>query len=233
MQSGSNWSQSSLSRNRSNVRPVAVPVVPKKGKRPDWTRLSNTMYHCHDCSAALSCHGHAATSATVETVVLPIVSQLCCHVWCWSNRGTACHVTCTPPPIVLQGATAYHVTVMLMGVMPWCTAAHHITVIFATCHTMAVLQTEPKVRKNKNKKERKTVTYHRCCMSCHSALLTALSPSQCCLLCAACCHGTVGCCHVAATTAGITIVPLLVPVCPCGMAGVGPDMWDLYTEADK
>jgi len=42
---------------------------------------------------------------------------------------------------------------------------------------MAVLQTEPKARKNKNKKERKMVTYRRCCVSCHGVLLTALSPS--------------------------------------------------------
>src|SRR5712672_1305360 len=115
--------------------------------------------------------------------------------------------------------------------MPWCTAAHHITITFATRRAMAMLQTEPKARKNTNKKERKTVTYRHCCVSCRGMLLTALSPSQCCLLCTGCCHSTAGHCHVAAAAAGITIAPPLVPVCPCGMAGVGPDMWDLYTEA--
>jgi len=37
VQSGYKWSWSSLSGNRSNVQPVAVPVAPKKGKRLDWT----------------------------------------------------------------------------------------------------------------------------------------------------------------------------------------------------
>src|SRR5712675_3036585 len=109
---------------------------------------------------------------------------------------------------------------VLPCVGPWRAAVHRIAVTFATRRAMAVLQTEPKVRKNKNKKERKMVTYHRCCMSCCGMLLTTLSPSRCCLLCTGCCHGTMGRCHVAAAAAGVTIVPLLVPVCPCGMAGV-------------
>jgi len=82
------------------------------------------------------------------------------------------------------------------------------------------------------------VTYHCCCVSCRGALLTVLSPSRCCLLCGGRADAATllpryrGSLHVAAA-AGITVAPLLVPVCPRGMAGVGPDMWDLYTEADK
>src|SRR5712671_1061005 len=41
-QSGCKRSQSGLSGNLSEGQPVAVPVESKKGKRPDWTGLSNT-----------------------------------------------------------------------------------------------------------------------------------------------------------------------------------------------
>ena len=73
--------------------------------------------HCCDHGAALSCHSHAAASATTATAVLPIVSQLHFCTCCCSDHGAACCVTCTPPPIVLQGAAAHHVTIMLMGVV--------------------------------------------------------------------------------------------------------------------
>src|SRR5882757_11297743 len=115
---------------------------------------------------------------------------------------------------------------VLPHVGPWRAAAHRITVTFATRRAMAVLQTEPKARKNKNKnkKERKTVTYHRCCVSCRGALLTVLSPSQCCLLCGGRADAATllpwyrGSLHMA-TAAGVTVAPPLVLVCPRGMAG--------------
>jgi len=34
-----------------------------------------------------------------------------------SDHSTACHVTCTPPPVVLQGAAAHCVAIMLIGVV--------------------------------------------------------------------------------------------------------------------
>src|SRR5712671_4050326 len=106
---------------------------------------------------------------------------------------------------------------VLPCVGPQHAAAHRITITFATCHAMAVLQTEPKARKNKNKnkKERKTVTYHCCCVSCRGVLLTVLSPSRCCLLCGGRADAAMllpqyrGSLHVAAA-AGITVAPPLV-----------------------
>src|SRR5712671_315692 len=55
---------------------------------------------CHNQGATLSCHSCATASATIATMVLPIVSQLCCHPCYHSNCSTACHVTHILPPSV-------------------------------------------------------------------------------------------------------------------------------------
>jgi len=99
-----------------------------------WTRC----HPCHNHGAALSCHGRAAASATVATMVLPIVSWLRCHTCHHSDCGAACCVTCTPPPIVLQGAAAHRVAVTLMGVV-LSPSGHHDGA--AACHAMACCHT--------------------------------------------------------------------------------------------
>jgi len=112
--------------------------------------VSRTHRPCRDRGAALLCHGRAATSATVATAVLPIVSRLRCRACCRSDRGAACRVTCTPPPVMLQGAAAHRVAVTLMGVVLSPSGYRDGA---AACHAMACCRT--------------SYRHHICYSSCH------------------------------------------------------------------
>ena len=85
----------------------------------------------------------AATCRVIAVVLPPVGRRVVVVAAVWSCHGA---LLCVVP----QGTTARRVAATaLLRVSPWRAGAHRATIAFAACRAMALLQTEPKSKKEK------------------------------------------------------------------------------------